>query len=171
MIRRLVLRRLDREERRLGESVEYVRHVVRTSLPSFVRFALFSPMASYRRALPADAHAVAGLVSTRHADCGTCLQIGVNLARQEGVPAPILQAVIDRHPEALPEHLAQIYRFAEAVVASDPEADALREEVRARYGEEGLVELGLAIAAAGVFPLLKRTLGYAVSCSRVEVKV
>lgn len=43
--------------------------------------------------------------------------------------------------------------------------------LRERYGEEGLVELALAIASARVFPVTKRALGYALSCSKVEVRV
>ena len=47
----------------------------------------------------------------------------------------------------------------------------MRERVRERYGEEGLVELALGIAAARVFPVVKRALGYATSCALVKVKI
>jgi hypothetical protein len=36
---------------------------------------------------------------------------------------------------------------------------------------EGLVELALAIASARVFPIAKRALGYATSCTLVDAKV
>jgi hypothetical protein len=38
-------------------------------------------------------------------------------------------------------------------------------------GDEGLVEMALAIASCRVFPITKRALGYAVSCSAVAVRV
>jgi hypothetical protein len=43
--------------------------------------------------------------------------------------------------------------------------------MRLRYGDEGLVELALAIASCRTFPVTKRVLGYAVSCSDVAVHV
>jgi alkylhydroperoxidase family enzyme len=171
MIRSIILRRLDKEEKKLGESVEYLRHVVRTSLGAFFAFVKFMKMAQYRKALPADAAAVAGLVATMHEDCGTCVQIGVHLARAQGVPAEVLRAVVERRPEALPEKLADVYRFAEKVCAASYDEGELRERVRAHYGEEGLVEMALAMASAKVFPVTKRALGYAVSCRKVEVNV
>jgi hypothetical protein len=64
-----------------------------------------------------------------------------------------------------------VYRFAEAVVTASPDADALRPRVAEHFGEEGLVELALAIASSRFFPIVKRTLGYARSCSLVTIEV
>ena len=171
MIRRLILKRLDKEERSLGESVEYLRHLLRTSLPAFFKFALFTPLAQHRRKLPPAPYRVARIVATRDEDCGTCVQIEVNLARQEGVPAAVIRAVLNHRPDDLPPALADVYRFARSVVEASGGDEELRERVRARYGEEGLVELALGIAAARVFPVVKRALGYATSCALVEVKI
>ena len=171
MVRNLILKRLDAEERVLGESLDYLRHVVRTSLRSFLKFALFMPLAQHRRRLPAAPYRVARIVATQHEDCGTCVQIGVNLARKDGVPPEILRAVLARRPEELPDELANVYYFARAVVAAGGEEGELRRRIRARWGEEGLVELALAIAAARVFPTTKRALGYATSCALVKVEV
>jgi hypothetical protein len=56
------------------------------------------------------------------------------------------------------------------VVTTDEEKAApLRESLRARLGEEALIELSFAIAAARVFPTVKRGLGYATSCALVEL--
>jgi len=43
--------------------------------------------------------------------------------------------------------------------------------LRKRYGERGLIELSYSIAASQIPPLVKRSLGYAKSCSLVPVKV
>lgn len=171
MIRKLILKRLDKEERSLGESVEYMRHLVRTSLPAFFKFALFTPLAQHRRKLPPAPYRVARIVATRDEDCGTCVQIEVNLARKEGVPADVIRAVLNSRPEDLTPALADVYRFARSVVEASGGEEELRERVRERYGEEGLVELALGIAAARVFPVVKRALGYATSCALVEVKI
>jgi alkylhydroperoxidase family enzyme len=174
MLRNLILKRLDVEERKLGGvSLDYLRHIARTSLPAFFKFALFTPLASHRRRLPPDAYHVARLVATKHEDCGTCVQIEVNLARRAGVAADVLRAALTGRPDELPADLADVYHFARSVVeAGDEEgSNHQRERVRARYGEEALVEMALAIAAARVFPTTKRALGYATSCALVRVEL
>ena len=112
---------------------------------------------------------VARIVATRDEDCGTCVQMEVNLARKAGVPAEQLRAVLERRPQDLPPALAAVYGFAESVVTADYDDASWREKVKALYGEEGLVEVALAIASARFFPVTKRALGYAVSCKKVEV--
>jgi alkylhydroperoxidase family enzyme len=171
MLRRILMGRLNVLERELGVSVEYVRHILRTSLRCFRNFARIIPLASYRRRLPVDACHVARLVVTRHADCGTCLQIAVNEARKAGVSVDTVQAVLADDADRLPEGLAEVYRFALGVVGATGDEDAVRESLRTRYGEEALIELAMTIASSSFFPVVKRALGYAVSCSRVEVSV
>lgn len=171
MIRWLVMRKLDSVERRLGASVDYLRHMARVSLSAFFKFAKIIPMASYRRSLPKEPYFVAVIVATRSEDCGPCVQIGVNHAKQAGVPLDVIQPALDRRPDLLPADLAAVYRFAEAIVAKSPDADELRNVMRQQYGEEGLVEMALAIAACRVFPVTKRVLGYAKSCSVFPVEI
>ena len=171
MIRSLILKRLDSEERALGVSLDYLRHIVRISLPSFFKFFLFMPLSKNRRSLPASPYSVGRIVATRDEDCGTCVQIEVNLAKKARVPLAVLQAVLQQKPEDLPEDLADVYRFTEAVVKASGGEAPYRERIIGRYGQEAFVELSLAIAAARLFPIIKRSLGYAVSCSLVEVKV
>lgn len=171
MIRRLILKQLDKEERSLGESLDYVRHILRTSLPSFFKFALFTPLSKHRRKLPTEPYHVARIVATQDEDCGTCVQIEVNLALKDRVPAEVLLAVLKGHPENLSPALADVYRFAKAVVEASGEEEELRQRIRKWYGEEGLVEMALGVAAARLFPITKRALGYSKSCALVEVKV
>jgi AhpD family alkylhydroperoxidase len=171
MLRRIVLRKLDSVEKELGVSVDYLRHVARTSLRAFFKFVRIMPLAEYRRRLPPGPYHVARIAATRQADCGTCVQIEANLARKAGLdPRTILAAAEGRVGDLAPE-LADAYAFAEAVVRSTGEEDALRRTLRERYGEEGFVELAMAIAICRVFPETKRALGYATSCSKVKIAV
>jgi len=171
MIRKLILNRLDKDERFLGESLDYVRHILRTSLAAFFKFALFTPLAQHRRKLPPTPYRIARLIAVQDEDCGTCVQIEVNLARRDGIPADVIRAVLGNRPEELTPELADVLRFAKAVVEASGEEEELRQRLRERYGEEGLVEMALGIAAARVFPVTKRALGYAKSCALVEVKM
>jgi hypothetical protein len=66
--------------------------------------------------------------------------------------------------------LADVYHFAESVV-SGGEDETLRERVRQHYGDEALIELGLGMAVARTFPLVKRTIGYAKSCSLMKIEI
>ena len=117
MIRGFILKRLNSEERQLGESVDYIRWMVQVSLRAFFRFACFLPLSRFRRVLPSDAYHVARIVAIRHEDCGICVQAEVNLALQSGVSADVLRAVVDGKPDRLPADLADIFRFTEAVVS------------------------------------------------------
>jgi len=171
MLRWLIGKRLDAVEKELGVEVDYLRHILEVSPRAFFRFVKVMPLAEYRGSLPAAPLHVARLVATRHEDCGACVQIEVNLARKDGVAPAVVRAVLDRDLAALDEELREAYLFAEAVVTQSDAQDALREAVRRRHGEVGLVELSLALAVCRIFPTVKRALGHARSCSAVPVQV
>jgi hypothetical protein len=171
MLRWLIKRRLNATQKKLGVSLDYARHMLRISLRAFLRFLKIMPLAEYRRAIPAEPFYAARIVATRHDDCGECVQIAVNQARNVGIRPALLEAILTGRMEELPDEVADACRFAAAVVTASGEEDALRERIRARYGEEALVELALTIAAARFFPTAKRALGYAKSCARVSVPV
>ncbi len=169
MLRNLILNRLDRAEQEMGGSLDYLRHMVRTSLRPFSKFVRLLPLSRYRRKLPPEPYHVARLAATRAADCGSCVQIEANLARKENVPAEVVRAAGD--VDKLPPELADVYRFVEQVVKQTGDEGGLREKLRQRYGEEAFIELAIAVGVCRVFPTVKRALGFAVSCASTEVKV
>ncbi len=164
MIRAILLRIIGREERRLGQSLDYVRFIVRASLRAFRAFSRIFGIAAYRRRLPPDPLNIARIVAVRREDCGTCLQVAINIARREGLPAEAIRAAVAGAAHGLPDDLALVLRFADG-------EEALRDDLRRRFGDEGLVEIALAIASARFFPSVKRTLGYATSCARVTLEI
>jgi hypothetical protein len=171
VLRWLINKRLNSEERNLGVSLDYARHILRNSLCAFLKFIRMIPLAEYRRTTPAAAFHAARIAATRHDDCGECVQIAVNQATNAGISPALLQAVLSDRMGELPEAIADACRFASAVVTASGETDALRERIRRRYGEEALVELALTIAAARFFPTARRALGFAKTCARVSVRV
>jgi alkylhydroperoxidase family enzyme len=171
MIQGIIIKKLDAMEKEVGVSMEYMRFVARTSLKAFLKFTKFLPLAAYRNKLPVGPINVARLVSSRHADCGPCVQIGVHFAKKDGVPDDVLRAVVDQHPENLTPELADVYHFVESIFSDSPDQERLRERMRERYGDEGLIEMSFAVASAQVFPMTKRVLGYATSCSKVKIAV
>ena len=147
-----------------GASIGRVGRVCPIHPPCLVAciFQIFQDIsiAEYRDELPADAYHVARIVAARSEDCGTCLQIEINLAKASGVSSALLQAVINRNLDGLSPPTSDVYRFVEMVVTSAEEDDSLRQNIITRYGERGLVELALAIGTSRFFLLVKLTLGY-----------
>ncbi len=169
MLNRIVERAIIREEKRLGVSLEYLREVAEVSLPGFFKLALLSPFSRHRKRLPKTAYHLAKIVVTHRADCGTCVQMAVNQALEDGVPRNYIRAALDESEE-LPPALREVCEFARAV-AEGWDSPELRAMLRNRYGTEGLSELAFAIASAQVYPTLKRAMGHARRCSLVPVAV
>jgi alkylhydroperoxidase family enzyme len=105
------------------------------------------PLASYRRRLPARYWHAARIVATAHADCSTCLRIAVAQAQSVGLPAPLLRAILERAD--LPEDVRDIVDFTRQVMTRDPAEAELRQKIRDKYGERGLIDLAYAIAEPG----------------------
>lgn len=168
MIRWFLNRRLDQMEQYLGVPVDESRYILNHSVKAFIACGGLTKISRYHGTLPADVYATAKIAAYRQEDCGSCLQIAVNLARRSGVPADLIRNLIAGRMQALPESLCDVYQFAEeqANRVDNPE---LRERLRQRYGDDGLIALALAITSARTFPTLKRALGYATSCSRMEI--
>jgi alkylhydroperoxidase family enzyme len=171
MLYKLISKRLDVFERELGEPMDYLRHMARASLRSFLDFAFRSPTAWKRRTLPREAYHIGRLVAVRSEDCGPCVQTAVTLALKDGVRPEVLRAIVNGRPETLDAELFDVYAFSLAVAENTGDEERYRDTLRERYGEEGLVELALAIAGVRMYPVIKRTLGYAKSCSLVQVRV
>lgn len=171
-MKRFLERRIDASSAALGVPMEYLKDILRSSTAAFGKFLFFMPLAGHRRHLPKNAYHLARLAATQHEDCGTCVQIVVRIALRDGVPEDLLRAGVAGDEAALGDELARVVRFSRAVCSHDADADedALRARMREQYGQDGLVELALAIASARVFPVTKRALGHATACSRVDVR-
>jgi hypothetical protein len=158
-------------ERKMRGSNEALHFIIDTSVGAFVDFILFARMATSRRSLPKEAYHLARIVATQAADCGTCVQSTVNIALSDGVRPEWIRAVVDHKPEALSSELKDVYEFVDHILHNTYQEDELREVLRKRYGDRALVDLAFAVAAAQVSPYTKRVLGFAKSCSKVQVEV
>lgn len=169
MIRSLLRRQLDSAERRLGVPVDYLRFAAEHDPAAVVKFGLLQPATGHRKALPPAVFHAARIAATQTADCGTCVQIEVNAAREAGVDAGTVCALLagDPHEEALRDALA----FAQATARHEDPGDDLRARIVARHGERGLVEMALAVTTALAYPTMKRALGFAKACALVRVEV
>ncbi|MEQ8328910.1 MAG: hypothetical protein RH859_00460 [Longimicrobiales bacterium] len=158
-------------EDRLGVDLPYLHHMAATRRTDLIRLGLFLAASAPRSGIPKRALHLAVLGATAEQDCGECVQIAVNLALADGVPAEVLLTALGRRDDAMDPADADALAFGRAVTRSDADADPLREVLRARYGDPGVQELALGVGFAQFFPVLKRGLGFARSCSLVGVDV
>lgn len=159
-----------RQEAAVGAPLDYLRTVADTSTAALVKLGAFAPLAAHRHHAPVIAWHLARLAATTVQDCGTCVQIVVNQARADGVPASILQGVLAGDESRLDDAERLALRFGRAVAARE-DARQVVAEVRDWFGQDILVELALAVATAQVFPILKRGLGQDLTCALVSVEV
>ena len=113
---------------------------------------------------------VAKLAAMQVEDCGDCLQLNVRMALEGGFPKPLVEAVLSGG-RTLPEMLKDVYDYAKHVAANNIIDFELMDRITDRYDKGALLELGLCVATAKVFPTIKRALGYTKSCSLVEIEV
>lgn len=169
MLSMFLSRWLDKFETTFKYDASYMRHVLRVSPASLLKFSLGSQAAD-RKAAPMEALFAAGLVGTLSEDCGPCVQVGVDIAAAQGLDPAIMRAVITGDLHGMGATAGLAYRFAQASLARDMGAcDPLRDEIVRRWGDAGLVAIGLTLMQARMYPTLKYALGYGKTCSRVQV--
>ncbi len=155
----------------MGVSLDYLRDVARHDAALVMKLGLLGPLGNHRRRLPLEVVHVARLRAVLAEDCSACAQMAVNEAKRAGVDAQWLRAVASDHLDELPSEPAAVCRFVDATLADAPEQTTLREQMRRRYGEGGLIELALAVGLSAFFPRFKGALGHAQSCAVRPVEV
>ena len=158
-----------KQEADLRVSMPYLRKIAESSASAFLKFGMFSPLALHRKVTAPEVWHLARLGATQAQDCGTCVQVVVNAALNDDVSPSVLQTALSGGDFGPDHQLALDY--GRAVAYDDEGVNAIVERVRDRWGNDALVELALAVATTQVFPIVKRGMGLAVSCSLVEIEV
>jgi hypothetical protein len=169
MIKLLARRALRSFSKRYEYDTGYMEAILDRDPGAFLKFALVSIPAAHRRAIPAAPWWAARIRAALWEDCGPCVQLVCNMALEAGVEATTVAAIPALELSALDDETALAVKFTEAVLARDAAADALREQVRQRWGEQGLVSLALAISLSRVYPSVKYALGHGHSCSLLRI--
>lgn len=170
-IHTLIQRQLNAFERQYQYDMGYTREILKSGLKNFRVFSGIFKLASHREVVPFAPWLAAKWVATHNEDCGPCQQLLIDMGLQEGVPAQVIRAMTEGNLNAMPVDVALVYQWATSVIrpAHADEADTLREQVLAQWGERGLVSLALAMAGARSFPMIKRALGYQKSCQQLHI--
>lgn len=156
-------------QQRYAYDVRYQQDILYSDLAAFLKFSGFQAMASHSSNLPVGPLYAARIRAIIFEDCGPCSQLVANMALEAGLSQALLHAIIEHDLAALPADIALVVQYTERVLAHDPQADALRDNVVALWGSKGLITLSFAISAYRVYPTLKYSLGYGKACSRIQL--
>lgn len=165
MLKKIAAFLVTRGEKRIGVPLDYAHKIARTDFGLMARYGKIFGFLDPNKHASTQAYHVARLRGALAADCGTCVEAEMNLARQSGMNAAMIDTVLRADYAALPDNLAAVARLSDAVVNNredDPEA---RAEVQAAFGEAGLIELSFAMNGAALLPGIKRAMGFATVCN------
>jgi alkylhydroperoxidase family enzyme len=165
----VALKELAAFEQRYGYDADYVRNILKAVPDAMIPYGHLMELSKYVKDIPLDAYFAAKLVAVLQEDCGPCVQLCIRMAEEAGVSPATLQALLSNKPELLPEDAKLAYLFTRATLAHNPEADVLRESILDRWGMGALMSLSFGMIAARAFPMLRYSMGYGQSCTRVMV--
>ena len=167
MISRILKKQVAGFGDRYGYDIGYMQDLVDTDRRGAVQLLLAGAFTRRRFGLPAAPYFAAKITATRHADCGSCLKLAIDMAVEAGVPlAAIRQLLLGTEGEAPPE-MELAARYARAVLDNDPSLLEVIEECTRRWAKRGLAGLAAAVTGGQFYPLLKRGLGHGSSCTPV----
>lgn len=164
MLKKIAAFLVRRAERRIGVKLDYVHKIAQTRVSLAARYDRFFSFLDQNKIVPPVAYHTARIRGAVAADCGTCVEAEINLAKNAKIAGETIERVLSADYSALPADLAAVARLTDAVVArreDDPEA---RAAVVAAYDDAGLIELSYAMNGAALLPGVKRAMGYAVAC-------
>ncbi|WP_096086294.1 carboxymuconolactone decarboxylase family protein [Agaribacterium haliotis] len=148
----------------------YMRELLASSPTAYQLFSDFLPLAHYREQLTLEDYWLAKIAALQTADCGACLQLNIKMAREQGLPNALIRMVI-KSDAALPEDLKQVASYARQLVGPEGVDKELMQHMRKRYSQGQLLEFGLCVASATVFPMIKRAIGATQSCSVIDTEL
>jgi hypothetical protein len=169
MLKWLMRRGVRAFERQWDYDAAYVHEMIDADPRAAWTFQRATALGRYRKDVPTDALAAAGITAVRLEDCGPCTQLAVSMAERAGVDPNVLTAVLTETPAGMTPDVALAWRFTRATLDRDPAADEDREEIVRRWGPRAVLSLAFAIITARMYPTLKYAMGHGQACRRVMV--
>jgi hypothetical protein len=169
MLKFLMHAQVRKFEREFGYDAGYMHELVDLDPMAFWKFSRVAYAGEHRGGLPAEAVYAAKLAATMHEDCGPCAQLVIDFALKAGVAPGALAALAAGDLAAAPPDAALAFRFARAVLTRGADLDEATAAIERRFGRRGPALLGMALTIARIFPVLKRAMGHAHACTRLDV--
>jgi hypothetical protein len=171
MIKNLMKAILAKEERKLGESIDWARYLVDKAIAVFSKYLLALPLLSQWKYSPAEAISISRLIAVQNEDCGSCVQIEINMAKRRNVNRELIQCVLQKKYEKLDGKHQHVARFTEAVINRTGFEKEMGDRVKDAFGEKAFLEISLSIATSRFYPTIKRALGYSTECKIENFRV
>lgn len=168
MLRKVLYYFIGKSEREMGGEFDYMRDIVAASPSQFIKFSKIFGIADQRLALPLDLYHIVRIIGAMSEDCGTCVQLEVDLAKKAGLPKEVLKDIVYSAQEHLSAEQVKISEFALGLSTSKMDDPDAREYIHNKYGPKAVVDLAFALNAASFLPSVKRAMGHAISCQKVE---
>ncbi|MEP2715210.1 hypothetical protein [Pseudophaeobacter sp.] len=160
LIARFLIRRA---ERRLNVSLDYTRVIAETDLGLLARYNKIFGFLDPNSHLPPEVYHAARLTGALAADCGSCVEAEINLARTAGLSKTLIRDILKEG--MLTPELSAVVSLSRAVTLDRQDDPESREAIREAFGEAGLIELSFAMNGAALLPGIKRAMGHATSCN------
>jgi len=170
MLKWFVGKQIDKFENEWGYDASYLREILdEGGLDAAMAVNGVTKLGAYRKDVPAASYYGAGIASVRQADCGPCTQLVVTMAERAGVDKNVLRAIVAGDRDAMPADVRLTHDYALASLAHDASAEAMREQILAKWGKRALISIAYAITSGLIYPTLKYALGHGRACVRVRV--
>ncbi len=169
MIRLLAHRWLRAFSRRYDYDTAYMARMLESGPSVLLKYGALNLLASHRRGIPRAPWWTARIRAALWEDCGPCVQLVCNMALEDGLEPAVVAGIASADMAALDDDCALALRFTEAVLARAPDAEPMREQVRLRWGDDGLISLALTVSTTRVYPCVKHILGHGRACTRVQI--
>ena len=167
MIKWFLHRTIRKMEAHYNYDGTYMHEMVDATLAGSRRFLKIQSAGDWKGDAPANAYWTAGLASALLEDCGPCVQIGTDIAVENGMDGNIIKALLSGTPTDADAQLG--FDFSRALLTHSDRLDELRAQVETKWGKAALIALSLRAMTTRNFPILKRALGHARTCQRVRV--
>lgn len=164
------LEQIEAFERQFRYDATYMKEMLAAAPEALAAFQAFLQMVGHRKECPLAHYHVAGIAAFREVDCGPCLQLNVRYAVAAGLPSDLIEAALN-NPDLLPTRHRQVHEFARAILRGEPTVDSLRATLVEALGETSVIEIGLRVASAQVFPVVKRAMGHYQSCALTRIEI
>ncbi len=165
MISAWLKRRFDRMGRTFDYDVSYMHELIDADPEAGRKFALATMFFSQPPKVPKNTFWAAKLVACKHADCGPCLRLVINMAERSGIERNLIRDILLAIPADTDAALGQAY--ARAVLDNAPELPELIGEIERRWGKKGLANMSVAVMSGLFYPMFKRGFGHGIACEPV----
>jgi len=165
MLKSIARHLVNRAEKRIGVELDYAHQIAKTDFGLMSRYGKIFGFLDPNKNVPPLAYHAARIRGAVAADCGTCIEAEVNLAKASGIDPKLIKALLLKDYAELPEEISAVARLADAVVLNREDAPEARTEVQQAFGNAGLIEICYAMNGAALLPGIKRAMGYATQCN------